>query len=1020
MSEPKSIVPVAVVVVACGTLLFSAVAVWTLLKKPAGVVPAPVNVAVAPAPRVPKRADAAQPQWIWSSDANAVDVVLVREFALAEAAETATLIVSVDNASTVLLDGESVLTTDDWANPIEANVASQLGPGTHTLEVRAHNAGGVAAALVALTIRDATGRETQIVSDANWSSQQDDARTAVRMIAPHGASPWGALAAFDAHAVQSTIAVPAGFTVELVTQIKREFGSIVAIESLPDGTLVASPQHGPLLRIVPPSNGSAVSITPIELPIGDAQGLVFVQRGNARHLYANVNSTGTVPSGIYRLRDDDASGEFESVELLRGYPETGGEHGPHGLAIGPDGLLYVIGGNHVPPPDCATSRVPRVWQEDQVLTRMWDPGGHAVGLLAPGGWLVRTDLDAKNFELLSIGMRNAYDIAFVEGEALTFDSDMEWDMGTPWYRPARVLHLASGADYGWRSGSGKFPSWYPDTNPELLDIGPASPTGMLSCEECFTDPKWKHAVLALDWTYGTMHALFVEPSGSGFKATREEFLTGKPLPLTDACVARDAGGGLYFAVGGRGAASAIYRVQERVRVANTPHVALADVDGLRAQRRALELLQRPGLSTSALETVWLALGHSDRLLRNAARSALEQQDPGTWNTRALTEEDTQRALNALLALARTSPKDAAAVQARLAEIDDGSLSLEHARDAARTLGITLARGHALEALARIACIERLETRLPSGDELYDRELGALLVRLGASSAVSKLVAMLEAKDVARDEHDAALLARSDGYGPSVERMHAQRGEKQQLAAAAMLREAKHGWTDGLRDRYAHWFARAQRTVGGNSYSGFLKQMLNDAIAQVPPAKRARFEQLAKHDGADFADRPQPIGPGRHWTTEEVEQFARESTVENAANGAIMFVAAGCVDCHRSGALTAVHMGGPDLTNVALRFGARELAEAIVEPSKVLSDQYEFEALERQDGSVVVGRIVDDNSTRLLVVENVLAPEARVEVLKSQLKSRRPSKLSPMIPGLVDRLNAQEVRDLCAYLLQSNP
>ena len=86
---------------------------------------------------------------------------------------------------------------------------------------------------------------------------------------------------------------------------------------------------------------------------------------------------------------------------------------------------------------------------------------------------------------------------------------------------------------------------------------------------------------------------------------------------------------------------------------------------------------------------------------------------------------------------------------------------------------------------------------------------------------------------------------------------------------------------------------------------------------------------------------------------------------------------------------------------------------------MLSDQYAFDALELNDGSAIVGRIVDDNATSLLVVENLLAPDARVEILKSNLKSRRPSMLSPMFAGLVDRLNEQEIRDLCAYLLQSN-
>ena len=47
----------------------------------------------------------------------------------------------------------------------------------------------------------------------------------------------------------------------------------------------------------------------------------------------------------------------------------------------------------------------------------------------------------------------AYDPAFNgDGEMFPYDADIAWDVGLPWYRPTRVLHLVSGADYGWRHG----------------------------------------------------------------------------------------------------------------------------------------------------------------------------------------------------------------------------------------------------------------------------------------------------------------------------------------------------------------------------------------------------------------------------------------------------------------------------------------------------------------------------------------------------------------------------------------
>ena len=47
--------------------------------------------------------------------------------------------------------------------------------------------------------------------------------------------------------------------------------------------------------------------------------------------------------------------------------------------------------------------------------------------------------DGSNWELVSIGYRNEFDASFnEEGELFTYDADMEWDIGLPWYRPTRI------------------------------------------------------------------------------------------------------------------------------------------------------------------------------------------------------------------------------------------------------------------------------------------------------------------------------------------------------------------------------------------------------------------------------------------------------------------------------------------------------------------------------------------------------------------------------------------------------
>ena len=131
------------------------------------------------------------------------------------------------------------------------------------------------------------------------------------------------------------------------------------------------------------------------------------------------------------------------------------------------------------------------------------------GILAPGGWIAKTDPDGKNWEIVSVGYRNAYDIAFnADGELFAYDADMEWDMGMPWYRPTRVLHATSGSEFGWRSGTGKWPAYYVDSLPPMLDIGPGSPVGVEFGYGAKFPAKYQKALylLRLDLRHDLRHA----------------------------------------------------------------------------------------------------------------------------------------------------------------------------------------------------------------------------------------------------------------------------------------------------------------------------------------------------------------------------------------------------------------------------------------------------------------------------------------------------------------------------------
>ena len=131
-------------------------------------------------------------------------------------------------------------------------------------------------------------------------------------------------------------------------------------------------------------------------------------------------------------------------------------------------------------------------------------------------------------------------------------------------------------------------------------------------------------------------------------------------------------------------------------------------------------------------------------------------------------------------------------------------------------------------------------------------------------------------------------------------------------------------------------------------------------------------------------------------------------------GEAMFEASLCSACHKFGNLGGAQ--GPDLTNLAGRFTVEDLAHSIVEPSQVISDQYEFTEIVTHDGKTIVGRVLNEQDEILSISQNPFDFEQQIEVSRANIKSIKPSKNSPMPPAMINRLNPEELKDLLAYLL----
>ena len=274
-----------------------------------------------------------------------------------------------------------------------------------------------------------------------------------------------------------------------------------------------------------------------------------------------VTGEGDAGSGLYRLVDEDRNGELEKAELLTGFQGIPGEHGAHQIALGPDGFLYITLGNQAiveRSPDVKHSLAPP-YEGDLVQPRFEDPGGHASGVKAPGGTVVRYDLGQRKLSIVAGGLRNAYDLAFhPNGSLYLHDSDMEADMGAVWHRPTGLFRIVEGGEYGWRSGWANWPDYYLDRLPSLADTGRGSPTGIAIYTHYQYPVRYHRAVFTADWSEGRIIALPIDSIESG-QVKAEDFVVGTPMNVTDLEVGPD--GGLYFCTGGRGTEGGIFRVR---------------------------------------------------------------------------------------------------------------------------------------------------------------------------------------------------------------------------------------------------------------------------------------------------------------------------------------------------------------------------------------------------------------------------------------------------------------------------
>jgi putative heme-binding domain-containing protein len=197
----------------------------------------------------------------------------------------------------------------------------------------------------------------------------------------------------------------------------------------------------------------------------------------------------------------------------------------------------------------------------------------------------------------------------------------------------------------------------------------------------------------------------------------------------------------------------------------------------------------------------------------------------------------------------------------------------------------------------------------------------------------------------------------------------------------------------------------------------LRQWTGKRFTQADGDWKDELESWGKWFAQNFPDEP-PLPGARaltaasKWKYEELLAFLEKDPRARQGDpqrGRALMTKANCLKCHKFG--SEGEGIGPDLTQMKSKFKRDYILEAILLPSKVVSDQYRGSVIQTKAGKLITGLAAPQGDVLVVVLED----GTKVTLQAGEIESIVASTVSPMPERALDEFTLEEIADLFAYL-----